>query len=63
MFELPVNTSAIEPHEVTEVTLNDKKMDSGIIKFILLNDIGNAVISREISKEDILNSTKRVINE
>lgn len=61
MFELPVNTSGIEPREVTEATLNDKKMDSGIIKFILLMDIGNAIISREIAKEDILNSAKRVI--
>ncbi|MXP25491.1 3-dehydroquinate synthase [Altererythrobacter indicus] len=33
--------------------LHDKKMDAGTLPFILLNAIGNAVLDREVSMEDI----------
>ena len=32
---------------------SDKKMDSGVVKFILLKEIGQAVIDRTLSDEEI----------
>ena len=61
LYKLPIETSDIKAKEVVEATLNDKKMDSGIIKFIVANSIGEASINREISKNDLLESVKKVI--
>lgn len=60
-FKLPVCTDGIDAKEVVEATLNDKKMDSGIIKFILLETIGCGVIDRTIHKELLLESTEVII--
>ena len=35
---------------------HDKKNQNGIIKFVLLKDIGNCAINQEASKELIINS-------
>ena len=39
LFKLPVTTSDINANDVVEATLNDKKMDSGVIKFIVLKEL------------------------
>lgn len=62
LYELPVTTDNIDAGEVVEATFNDKKMDAGIIKFILTDKIGNAFISRDISREDLLKGVEKVIN-
>lgn len=62
IYELPITTRNINPNEVVEATLNDKKMDAGIIKFILTDRIGNAFISRDITKEDLLRGVEKVID-
>ena len=61
LYKLPIETSDIKAKEVVEGTLNAKKRDSGIIKFIVANSIGEASINREISKNDLLESVKKVI--
>ena len=32
---------------------SDKKMDSGVVKFILLREVGEAVIDKTLSEEEI----------
>ena len=61
LYQLPVTTSNILVDDVVDATLNDKKMDAGIIKFILTDKIGNAFISRDISKKDLIKSVEKVI--
>lgn len=48
--ELPKN---IDVFKVIETTRNDKKMNAGKIKFILLNKIGDAYIDLDVSDEDM----------
>lgn len=61
LFNLPVTVSDINSEDVLEATLHDKKMDSDSIKFILIDGIGNAVIDRNVSKEDIKSAINNVI--
>jgi 3-dehydroquinate synthase len=61
LFKLSIFTDNIEASEVFDATLNDKKMDSGVIKFILIDEIGNAFISKNVSKEEIMTGIKRII--
>ncbi len=60
-FKLPIITEGIKAEEVVAATFNDKKMDSGVIKFIVLESIGNAVIDRSISSDLLLEAAKSVI--
>lgn len=61
MYKLPIETKDINAKDVVGATLNDKKMDAGVIKFVLADKIGNAFISREISKDDLLKGVEKVI--
>lgn len=51
----------LEVAEVVAATKNDKKMDSGKIRFILLKEIGNAYVNRELSDEQIMLATQEVL--
>lgn len=54
LFSLPVKLSEnVSRKDIIETTLLDKKMDSNVIKFIILERIGNAVIDRTITREDM----------
>lgn len=52
-FNLPVSYSGLDESELIETILLDKKMESGKLKFILLKDIGNAVIDKTVSLKQL----------
>lgn len=53
MFELPVSDNTFDEEAVLAATLNDKKMEAGTIKFVVLNALGRAVIDRTITRADM----------
>lgn len=58
MFGLPValNKTGLDPAQIVKATKNDKKMDSGTIKFILLKCVGDAYVDRTVSDEEMMES-------
>lgn len=62
-FHLPISlpSLALNPEEILAATKNDKKMDSGKIKFILLESVGNAYINKEITDEQLLEAVKEIL--
>lgn len=52
-FGMPVSVSGLSVDEVIETTGNDKKMDGGVIKFILLESVGHAVIDRQVTADEM----------
>lgn len=54
LYRLPVNISGIDHQETLEALKSDKKMIGDRINFILLNEIGKAVIDSNVTDEDIL---------
>jgi 3-dehydroquinate synthase len=58
-FELPhLTEELLDMDKVIAYTKNDKKMQGSSIKFILLNSIGDAFISTEVTDQDMLQSMK-----
>lgn len=59
-FGLPVSlsNSGLDEREILEATKNDKKMDSGTIKFVLLHTIGDAFVDRTVTDEEILDTLR-----
>lgn len=59
-FNLPISVEEIDPEEVVELTANDKKTASGKLRFILLKKVGKAVISTDVTKEELLAAVKEI---
>ena len=57
-FEFPVSVKELEPKDIVMVSKSDKKMDAGVIKFILLDDIGHAYIDKTVTDEEMINALK-----
>ncbi len=60
-FKLPVLTSDIDAKSVLDATFNDKKMEGGKVKFVLLEEIGKAYITKELTNDIILDACNYVI--
>ena len=44
-----------------EITKLDKKMEGGIVKFILLEKMGKAVIDKSVKEEELLKGIKEIL--
>lgn len=53
-FNLPITIEDIDPQEIVRLTKNDKKMEDGKIKFVLLKKIGKAYIDTTVTEEELL---------
>lgn len=60
-FNLPIYTTGIIPEDVLATSKSDKKMVGSKVKFIYLNRVGNAEITKEYSDDDLLEAIKYVI--
>jgi len=58
MFDLPVSYSGITPEEILEISRSDKKMENGKIKFILLRELGDAFVDRNVTDLELLAALK-----
>ena len=62
-FQLPVSVKKLDEEALISITQNDKKMEAGKIKFILLDGIGHAVIDSSVTKEEMLEGFRYVVEE
>lgn len=53
LFGLPISMDLADTAKIIELTKNDKKMDKGTIRFILLKKIGKAFINEDVSDEEM----------
>lgn len=52
-FDLPVMADHLNIEEILDTTKNDKKMIAGKIKFVLLKTIGEGVVDRTVTREEM----------
>lgn len=52
-FSLPISVEGLNTDEILAVMKSDKKMESGQIKFVLLNSIGKAFVDKTVSEEEL----------
>ena len=62
-FKLPVYENRIDIDNILKATVNDKKMEAGTIKFIVLKSIGEAAIDRQVSIADMTDALKHILGE
>lgn len=59
-YGFPVTVTGITVEDVVLVSKSDKKMDAGKIKFILLNEVGNAYIDTTVTDEEMKEALKDI---
>lgn len=52
-LSLPITTNGLEAEDIIRVSKNDKKMNGKQIRFILLQNMGNAVITEDVTDEEM----------
>jgi len=60
-FNGPCKVSGLSAESIYEATKLDKKMDSGRIRFILLDGIGSSVIDNTVSREEMMEAIYTVV--
>jgi 3-dehydroquinate synthase len=60
-YDFPLTVSGITIADVVKTSKSDKKMDAGKIKFILLKELGNAYIDRNVSDEELAESLEGIV--
>ena len=60
-FGLRTSTDGLDRDAVIAATANDKKMDSGVIRFILLKEIGQAFVDRTVTREEMAEALALVL--
>lgn len=62
MFDMPVSVSGLDIDDVLHAAKSDKKMDSGVIKFILLRRIGDAYVDRSVTEDEMREGLKYIFS-
>lgn len=53
-FDFPAVPAVLSAEEIVRTTRHDKKMEHGTVKFILLNQVGEAAIYRDVTETEML---------
>lgn len=61
LYDLPVTVEGLSQQEVLSATKNDKKMEQGQIKFILMKGIGCSFIDRTVSDQELLEALQVIL--
>ena len=60
-FDMPVSVGGLTKEAVVAATKNDKKMEAGVIKFILLDRLGHAYVDRTVTDEEMKDALDAVM--
>ena len=52
-FGYTMKVAGLSKADITDTAKSDKKAEAGIVKFILLQDIGNAVIKKDVTQQEM----------
>ena len=60
-YQLPVSISGLNPEDILAATRNDKKMEQGKIKFILMDGIGHSFVDRTVTDEELKAGIREIL--
>ena len=58
---MPMTVSGLEKDAIVAATKNDKKMEAGVIKFVLLDQIGHAYVDRTVTEEEMKEALSSIL--
>ena len=61
-FHLPVRIHDICAEDILQISKSDKKMEAGKIKFVLLHEIGDAYVEKNVSDTELLAAAEYILH-
>ena len=61
-FGLPVRAKGITAEQILQISKSDKKMEAGKIKFVLLQEVGNAYVDKTVTDDELIQASKYILN-
>ncbi len=61
-LQLPTQVSGLQAEDILRVSKSDKKMNAGQIRFILLESMGHAIMTDDVTDKEILQSLESVLS-
>lgn len=62
LFGLPETVSGLSVQEILNATKSDKKMEAGRVKFVLLDNIGNAFVDTTVTDEELCSGINFILD-
>lgn len=62
-FQLPIQVQGASADEIIKASKSDKKMEHGIIKFVLLKKLGSAYIDRTVTDDELRSACEYCLRE
>lgn len=59
-FHLPISYTGLTREAIVETSRSDKKMEHGVIKFVLLRSIGDAYTDRSVTEEELMDALQEI---
>ena len=60
-YNLPLSVDSLNAGDVLAATKKDKKMEAGLIKFILMDGIGKSFIDKTVTDEELLQAIREIL--
>ena len=60
-YGFPTKVEGLDIFSILEVSKSDKKMEKGVVKFILLKEPGNAVIDKTVTCDEMTQALKEIL--
>ena len=60
-YQLPTSIAGLEKKDILAATKNDKKMEQGQIKFILMDGIGRSFVDRTVTDDELLAGIQEIL--
>ena len=60
-IELKTEIEGLDIFSILEVSKSDKKMENGVVKFILLKKLGEAVIDKTVTYDEMTQALKEIL--
>ena len=61
-FGLPVRAEGITAEQILQISKSDKKMEAGKIKFVLLQEVGNAYVDKTVTDDELIQASNYILN-
>ncbi|MDO4294829.1 MAG: 3-dehydroquinate synthase [bacterium] len=59
-FQIPTEVEGLRATEVIEASRHDKKMDAGVIRFVLLRELGQACVDKTVTEEELRRALEKI---
>lgn len=59
-FQIPIEVEGLKATDVIEASRHDKKMDAGVLRFVLMKELGQACVDKSVTEEELRRALEKI---